>query len=324
MKADLSLQKKVLIAEDGAVSRHMLQALLVKWGYEVVATADGNEALGILEGEEAPRLAILDWMMPGMEGAQICARVREHQERPYVYMLLLTARNDKQDLLRGLELGADDYLTKPFDSKELRARLLVGQRILDLQDGLLAAQEELRFRATHDALTGVPNRSMVMEALGAELNRQKRSRGVVAIALLDIDHFKDINDTHGHLCGDEVLRTVAHLVKDCVRPYDTVGRYGGEEFLIVISSIDVVGAMALAERVRTTLSSSPISTQFGDVPVTVSLGVAVGSNDESILPDHLLSRADQALYQAKRLGRNRVEIADLPAFASEQSDAVRK
>jgi len=324
MKAEFSLQKKVLIAEDGAVSRHMLQALLVKWGYEVVATADGNEALGILEGEGAPRLAILDWMMPGMEGAQICARVREHLERPYVYMLLLTARNDKQDLLRGLELGADDYLTKPFDSKELRARLLVGQRILDLQDGLLAAQEELRFRATHDALTGVPNRSMVMEALGAELNRQKRSRGVVAIALLDIDHFKDINDTHGHLCGDEVLRNVAHLVKDCVRPYDTVGRYGGEEFLIVISSIDMVGAMALAERVRTTLSSSPISTQFGDVPVTVSLGVAVGKNDESILPDHLLSRADQALYQAKRLGRNRVEMAGLPAFASEQSDTVRK
>ncbi len=315
-------RKKVLVAEDGAVSRRMLEVLLLKWGYEIVAASDGTRALEILEAEHAPRLAILDWMMPGIEGAQICARVRELKDHPYVYMLLLTARNQKQDLLRGLELGADDYLTKPFDAKELRARLLVGERILNLQDGLLTAQEELRFRATHDALTGIPNRPMVMEALRAELNRQRRGGGGVGVVLLDIDHFKSVNDTRGHLCGDEVLSAVAHLVKDCLRPYDTVGRYGGEEFLIVVSSTDGAGVMALAQRIRTAVSSSPIPTQFGDVPVTASLGVAVGNKDEGIHPESLLSRADQALYEAKRLGRNRVELADLPAWTGKRSDGV--
>jgi diguanylate cyclase (GGDEF)-like protein len=317
-------RKKVLIAEDGAASRRMLQALLLKWGYEVIAVSDGTEALGILEAENAPRLAVLDWVMPGIEGAQICARVRERKDRRYIYMLLLTARNDRGDLLRGLQLGADDYLTKPFDSKELHARLLVGERILDLQDDLLAAQEELRFRATHDALTGIANRPMVMEALGAELNRQRRGGGGVAALMLDIDHFKHINDKWGHLCGDEVLRAVAHHVKDCVRPYDTVGRYGGEEFLIVVSSTDLAGAMTLAERIRATLCSRPISTQFGEVPVTASLGVGVCNDDLGIRPEVLLSRADQALYRAKRLGRNRVETADLPVLAGAQPDSVRK
>ena len=129
-----------------------------------VAT-DGVAALKILESEDSPRLAVLDWMMPGMEGPQICQRIREHKNRPYVYVLLLTARTEKQDLLRGLGLGADDYLTKPFDAEELRARLLVGERILSLQDDLIAAREELRFRATHDILTGIPNRASIMDAL---------------------------------------------------------------------------------------------------------------------------------------------------------------
>lgn len=308
---DLRIRKTVFVAEDDAMSRRVLETFLAKWGFDVVTATDGIQALRVLESENAPRLAILDWMMPGMEGAQICKRIRECRDRPYVYMLLLTARNDKQDLLRGLELGADDYLTKPFDSKELRARLLVGERILRLQDDLLSAQEELRFRATHDALTGIPNRAMVMEALHAEMSRQTRTRDGFAVVLLDIDHFKDINDTRGHLCGDEVLRAVAHRVKDCVRPYDTVGRYGGEEFLIVVPSVDVVGAMALAERIRSAVSVSAISTQFGDVIVTASLGLAISDNPRSDDPQELLRRADGALYLAKQRGRNRVETPGL-------------
>ncbi len=153
------LRNKILIADDDPVSRHMLHAFLVNWGYEVVAVIDGVDALQILEKEDAPPLALLDWMMPGIAGPQICARVREHPDQPYVYILLLTARSQKDDLLRGLEAGADDYLTKPFDAQELRARLRVGQRILDLQNGLIAAREELRFGATHDVLTGVANRA---------------------------------------------------------------------------------------------------------------------------------------------------------------------
>jgi len=322
LNPQLQLRKKILIAEDGAVPRAMLENLLVKWGYQVVAVSDGIEALKILEGENAPRLAILDWVMPGIEGTQICKRVRERKERPYVYILLLTARNNREDLLRGLELGADDYLTKPFDSKELRARLLVGERILNLQDDLLSAHEELHFRATHDTLTGIPNRATVMEALHVEMNRQKRSHGGLGVILLDIDKFKNINDTRGHLCGDDVLRAVAHRLKECVRPYDTVGRYGGEEFLIIAPAADLNGTMALAERVRGTISSIAVPTKTGEVTVTASLGVAVSAQGDDLHPDTLLSRADEALYRAKRLGRNRVESGDASVHVGQQSDSV--
>ena len=153
MMNDGKAKKRVLVAEDDPVSCHVLKSFLLKWDYDVEVVTDGMAALRILESEDAPRLAVLDWMMPGMEGVQICQRIRERKNRPYMYVLLLTARNEKRDLLRGLELGADDYLTKPFDSEELRARLLVGERILNLQDDLIAAREELRFRATHDVLT---------------------------------------------------------------------------------------------------------------------------------------------------------------------------
>jgi two-component system cell cycle response regulator len=215
-------------------------------------------------------------------------------------------------LLRGLELGADDYLTKPFDSKELRARLLVGERILTLQDDLIAAREELRFRATHDVLTGVSNRAAVMDALRGELSRQVREQRSFGVLLVDIDHFKNVNDTFGHLCGDEVLRWVTRRMKECMRPYDTLGRYGGEEFLIIASDVDGDGALALAERIRSIVASKPVLTQAGEVSVTVSLGVAVSTNTHNADPQMLLRLADQALYRAKDNGRNRCELAAVP------------
>src|SRR6202167_5736686 len=242
MNSELTPRKRVLIAEDDAVSRHVLKSFLHKWNYDVTAETDGAAALRILESDDSPRLAVLDWMMPGMEGVQICQRIRERKKGPYIYLLLLTARSEKRDLLRGLELGADDYLTKPFDSEELRARLLVGERILSLQDDLIAAREELRFRATHDVLTGIFNRGTVMEALQTELSRQVRDQRPCGVILVDIDHFKQVNDTHGHLIGDEVLQVVTRRMKECVRPYDTLGRYGGEEFLIIASDVDGGGA----------------------------------------------------------------------------------
>jgi two-component system, cell cycle response regulator len=255
---------------------------------------------------------VLDWMMPGMEGVQICQRIRERKKGPYIYVLLLTARSEKRDLLRGLELGADDYLTKPFDSEELRARLLVGERILTLQDDLITAREELRFRATHDVLTGVSNRAAVMDALRGELSRQVREQRSFGVILVDIDHFKNVNDTFGHLCGDEVLRWVTRRMKECMRPYDTLGRYGGEEFLIIASDVDGKGALALAERIRSIVESKPVVTQAGEVSVTVSLGAAVNTSTRSADPQMLLRLADQALYRAKDNGRNRCELAAVP------------
>ncbi len=303
-------KKRVLIAEDDPVSCHLLKSFLIKWDYDVAVVRDGMTALRILEGEDTPRLAVLDWMMPGMEGPHVCQRVREHKNRPYVYVLLLTGRSEKQDLLRGLELGADDYLTKPFDSEELRARLLVGERILNLQDNLIAAREELRFQATHDLLTGISNRATAMDALRAELSRQTREHRSFGVILVDIDHFKNVNDTYGHLCGDQVLQTVARRMKECVRPYDTVGRYGGEEFLIIAAASDAAGTMALAERIRGVVGSRPILTDGGEVRVTVSLGASISTDAAGVDPQLLLHLADQALYRAKEQGRNRADLVD--------------
>ncbi len=305
---------KVLIAEDDPISRRMLQAFLTKSGYDVVAVADGLEALRLLGDENAPSLAVLDWMMPGMEGPEVCRRIRQIPDRPYIYMLLLTALNQKGDLLQGLESGADDYLTKPFDAQELRARLRVGQRIVDLQDSLIAARDELRFQATHDTLTGIFNRGVVLEAAHRERARQVRNGGAFAVILVDLDHFKQINDTYGHLSGDTVLKEAAQRMVHCVRSYDTVGRYGGEEFLILVPSADESGALGLAERIREALRSSPVMTIAGSVSMTASFGVAVSTERAPLEAETILLHADDALYRAKERGRDRVELATEQQF----------
>jgi two-component system cell cycle response regulator len=301
-------KKKVLIAEDDPISRRLLEVFLTRWGYEVAIAASGTEALQVLESKDAPRLAVLDWMMPGLEGVQVCQKIREHKDRPYTYILLLSARTQKEDLLRGLESGADDYLTKPFDAQELRARLHVGQRILQLQDGLMVAGAELLFRATHDSLTGISNRGVILDVLRRERSRQVRGNGSFGIVLLDVDHFKQVNDTHGHLCGDAVLQEVVRRITATVRAYDTVGRYGGEEFLVVAPSSDASNVLGLAERIRRAVEAQPISTEAGDISITVSLGAAVSSGAAPVDPEIMLSTADEALYRAKEGGRNRSEM----------------
>jgi two-component system, cell cycle response regulator len=316
MTEEKKIWNRILIAEDDPVSRRMLEAFLQKWDFQVVTAKDGLDALRILEGEDAPPLAVLDWMMPGLEGPQVCQRVRQHPDRPYVYILLLTARSQKGDLLRGLESGADDYLTKPFDAQELRARLRVGQRILDLQESLIAAREELRFRATHDLLTGIKNRGAALEAIGREQSRQVREGGSFGVILIDIDHFKEINDTYGHLCGDTVLKEATARIAKCLRPYDTLGRYGGEEFLIVAPSSDILGTLALSERIRKSIDSAPMETDVVPVHLTVSCGVSASSADNLLDCQALLRTADEALYRAKDLGRNRSETAHRVELAS--------
>ncbi|MDE3169827.1 MAG: diguanylate cyclase, partial [Acidobacteriota bacterium] len=258
---------------------------------------------------DAPQLAVLDWMMPGLEGPQVCRKVRELTGRPYTYILLLTARGQKDDLLRGLQSGADDYLTKPFDSQELRARLRVGERILDLERNLIAAREELRFRATHDLLTGIPNRAAVMEAVQREGSRQNREGGPYSAIIVDLDHFKNVNDTYGHLCGDQVLREAARRIAECVRTYDTVGRYGGEEFLVVAPATDGAGALALAERIRQAIEQPAIETDSGNVKITASCGAASCGGRYPLSTSELVKRADEALYRAKARGRNRSALA---------------
>jgi len=317
----MTQKRSVLIAEDDPVSRRVLESFLTKWGFEVIIATNGNDALAILEKHQSPRLALLDWMMPGMEGVQVCKRLRENATRPYTYVLLLTARGEKEDLLTGLEMGADDYLTKPFDSQELRARLHVGQRILELQDALIASRDTLHFQATHDLLTGISNRGVVLDTLQRERARQAREGGMFGIVLVDLDHFKWVNDTHGHLAGDAVLQEAARRMAACVRPYDTVGRYGGEEFLIVVPNSDSAGTMKLAERIRQTIESPLIAIPGGEIQMTASLGVAV--NNAQVPVDHqvLLRMVDEALYRAKNAGRNRSEFA-APELAEVGTAAV--
>ena len=262
---------KILVADDDRVSRHLLERALVKWGYDVVLANDGAEAWRALQQEDAPRLAILDWMMPAMDGVQICREVRKRPEQPYTYLILLTAKTQKQDVTAGIEAGADDYLTKPFDDNELRARVRTGRRILEFQDKLIAAREALLVQATRDALTGLWNRAAILDILLRELGRAKREGISVGIVMADLDHFKRVNDTYGHLVGDEVLRETARRIRSSARLYDSVGRYGGEEFLMIFPGCDASGAKTQTERLRACVCGEPIATSGGSISVTISL-----------------------------------------------------
>src|ERR1017187_5119345 len=201
---------------------------LEKLGHEVVLADDGSHALKILQEPDAPALAILDWTMPEIDGIQVCRAIREGRKEPYIYLIFLTAKALKKDIIQGLEAGADDYIIKPFDFAELQARLGSGVRILEKHAQLAAAREELRVQALHDSLTGALNHGAILDALGVELVRARRHKTEVSVIMADVDHFKKINDVHGHLVGDEVLRTVTQRIRASVRAYDSVGRYGGE------------------------------------------------------------------------------------------------
>jgi len=219
--------RKVLIADDDPVSRLVLESFLADWNHETVVATDGAQAWKVLQEEDSPSLAILDWMMPHMDGPQICRELRRRLNREYVYIILLTAKAQKQDLIDGLEAGADDYLAKPFDKSELKARLRAGARIIELQRQLLVAQEALREQATHDSLTGAFNRPAILEILQRELARREREHSSLCLAIADIDHFKAVNDIHGHQVGDVVLREVISRFRSETRRYDSIGRYGG-------------------------------------------------------------------------------------------------
>jgi len=296
----------VLVAEDDAMFRRILQSWLESWGYHVTLAEDGAKAWAVLQQERPPELLILDWVMPEIDGVELCRRIRDRQQSPYQYILLVTAKDDKRDVVSGLDAGADDYLTKPFDRNELRARLRVGSRILTLQRELISAREELRFQATHDVLTGVWNRAAVLDLLHRECERSARTGSSVAVLMLDLDHFKKINDTYGHLVGDLVLRDVASRITQNMRSYDLVGRYGGEEFLIVFPECDKTQIEQSANRIRLAIAAGPVLTASAEIPVTVSLGATVNTGSQS--ERDTLFAADTALYRAKNAGRNRVIV----------------
>ncbi len=301
---------KLLIAEDDLTSRTMLTAVTRKWGYEPVVTEDGEIAWQALQEDDSPRLMLLDWEMPRLSGVALCRRIRQRETNDPPFIILLTVRKNTVDIVAGLEAGANDYIAKPFDSAELRARLQVGQRMLNLQSELNRVQEKLAFQASHDPMTGLMNRRAVMELLEKEAARAQRQQQVLCVGICDLDHFKQVNDTYGHLIGDAVLQEAAKRMEATLRPYDHIGRYGGEEFLIVMNA-GGDQALHLFESLRHSIADNPFIVEEATLNVSVSLGLAqVASTAGRYDGAELLAAADAALYEAKAAGRNRTVLAD--------------
>ncbi len=301
---------KVLIAEDENVSRMVLAKALANHEYEVLQARDGQEAWDVFQSErEDIYIAVLDWQMPGMDGIELCQRIKGASLSHYVYVIFLTGKRDIENIVKGLETGADDYLTKPFDRRELLSRIKVGLRLIGFEKALREANQKLHTLAITDGLTGIFNRRAVLESLRSEISRAVRENSSFCLIMLDIDHFKKINDTYGHSAGDKVLVEIVNRMKSALRPYDVIGRYGGEEFVVGISKTDSKINRVIAERLCTCICERPFQIEDRKIDVSVSLGV-VGfmpsrDNDINDLLEAKIKAADIALYKAKEAGRNR-------------------
>jgi two-component system cell cycle response regulator len=299
---------QALVVDDSAIYRKLIGDHLRSWNFGVTLATTGSEAWQILEQPNSPKLVLLDWVLPDLDGIELCQRIRQAGScGHYVYVILLTSKEGRQNMLDAMQAGADDYLVKPFNELELKARLLVGKRILDLQEELVSARETMRHAATHDNLTGLMNRGEIVEMLERELERSRRERHPVGVILGDIDHFKNVNDTLGHLFGDEALREIGRRLRAQLRVYDGVGRYGGEEFLMILPNCDLPNAVLRANELRESIGSTPVLCAGEERLITMSMGVAVSECEGKNEVEVLLNHADAGLYAAKEKGRNRVE-----------------
>ncbi|HEY6077605.1 MAG TPA: diguanylate cyclase [Polyangiaceae bacterium] len=305
---------KILLADDEPIARTMLEHWLAGWGYTVTLARDGESALQALKDDPELRVLVVDWVMPKKDGIEVCKAIRNGPQEPYVYIVLLTAKDDKSDIIAGLDAGADDYLVKPCNPLELKVRLRAGRRVIELQEQLVQARESLRFEAMHDSLTGLLNRGAVLEQLSKELVRASRHGSPVSVLMGDLDHFKAINDSHGHAAGDAVLRETAARLKAGMRAYDSVGRLGGEEFIAVLPECDAKTGLSVAARLCRSLADSP--TLHGGVGIEQSISIGVAATDQvgSARADELIRAADAALYRAKHAGRSRAQLANETEF----------
>ncbi|MGI6587317.1 MAG: GGDEF domain-containing protein [Peptococcia bacterium] len=293
---------KVLVAEDSRYYQKVLQDTLNSWGYSVVLTNNGVEALEKLGEEDGPKLAIIDWVMPHLDGLEVCTRVRASINKSYIYLILLTANSSKEDVVKGLEAGADDYIIKPFNEMELKFRLKTGERIINLEDRIMQL-------ALTDSLTGLLNRRAFIERLESELDRYRRLEQPLALIMVDLDDFKKVNDNYGHLVGDEVLKGVAKCFSSFLRKYDFIGRYGGEEFVICLPGVKIKKAEVIAERLRVSMKELVINKGTEPLKLNVTASFGVSSLGENAFDVHTLTKkADEALYVAKTRGKDRVII----------------
>jgi len=305
---------KVLIVETDLELSQLLETALAELGHEVVAISDAARAGALLEEENAPRLVILGAAKESGESVQLCREIRKRGKQPHVYILLVAARDQKQQVMEGTEAGADDYLLQPFEPYELRVRLRLARRMLQSREEVLRSRETIRFQLHHDPLTGLWNRTAIIDILERELARARRERSRLTLVMAALDGLKDINDAYGHAAGDHILRITARRIRSSLRPYDELGRYDGGMFLIVVPGGQVRSALKQAERLQACIGAQPIEIPQGWKPteprdatmsVTISLGVAVGSSEDEAGP--LLRAVEDAVERARRAGVNRIE-----------------
>jgi len=306
---------KILIAEDDTLATKTLCNSLTEWGYEFILTTNGLEAwntlnqefLNLTEPDSSPtRIAILDWEMPKMSGLELCKKIRNELKqrwKRYVYIVLLTGRDHQNDIIAGLEAGADDYMTKPYDSVELKVRLTNGLRIIELEDRKIAS-------AVTDHMTNLWNRSKIRKFLNEEVDRSNRSGYSLGVLWADIDRFKQINDTYGHIVGDQVITELAGRLKKAMRKYDKIGRFGGDEFLAVFPTCRHDNIEVIGNRLCLAVNSTEVTTDAGPLKVTISVGGTSSEFYPHASSDELIETSDDALYLAKKAGRNQVKVIE--------------
>lgn len=294
----------VLIVDDDPITRLALCAALEEWGLNPVVAESGSRALEMLEQDNPPHLLILDWSMPGISGPELCQILRARDDGQFFYILMLTGKEGNEAVIEAMEAGADDFLSKPFDHRVLKVRIAAGSRIVRLE-------QTLNQLASRDSLTQCWNRRMIDELFDSTLAEARRKETPICVMMVDIDHFKAINDNYGHAIGDTALQHMVAILNQNLREYDQVGRYGGEEFIVVLPTTDRDSAWGIAERVRSAVEYQPTILKDGrEISMTVSIGLALFDPQRDPDRRSLMERADQALYKAKRSGRNRIIVAD--------------
>lgn len=300
---------QVLVASHDTLLQRAATRLLQELGHETVTAGSGAEAWHFLNAEQPPPLALLEWDLPGIDAQALCARLHDRRNAPYVYLIVMGSGSAEAEPLAALDGGADDFLPRPLDPSLLKLRLRAAEHIVALHNDFRETRQALEYKSTHDALTGTWNRGEVLGILEREVARSRREGWQVCAIMIDVDHFKSINDTYGHLVGDTALREITARLLTSLRPYDIIGRYGGEEFLVVLGGCSPRNAQALAERLREEVAGRPVQLADEEATVTISMGVAAWDNNQCGDIQALLRAADVALYEAKRNGRNRVQTA---------------
>ncbi len=304
----------ILVVEDNLLMRKLLEGSLQDAGYDVVSATNGREALELYDKGYFP-IIVTDWVMPEMDGLELCRAIRSRGSERYAYIILMTSQDSKENLVTGLEGGADEYLVKPVNQAELNVRLKTARRILDLENSLKNSLEEIKNLSLKDPLTGLYNRRYLNERLPQEIVRAYRYDRSISLIMLDIDHFKEVNDRYGHHVGDRVLQGCADCINGSVRnEVDWLARYGGEEFVLVLPETDLTGSLAVAERLRRIVGSMVTRLNDREIRITASFGVAAippNRHKSVCTAETLIEQADRCLYEAKREGRNRAKGVEL-------------